>query len=83
MPLPGLPTAPPPPQPLQPTPRNNMTFFRPRSLAGALAATALLAAPAQAAWEPSKPIEFVVPAGTGGGADQMARFIQGMVAKRC
>jgi len=33
------------------------------------------------AWEPSKPIEFVVPAGTGGGADQMARFIQGVVAK--
>jgi putative tricarboxylic transport membrane protein len=34
-----------------------------------------------AAWEPSKTVEFVVPAGTGGGADQMARFIQGMVAK--
>ena len=34
-----------------------------------------------AAWEPSKPVEFVVPAGTGGGADQMARFIQGVVAK--
>jgi tripartite-type tricarboxylate transporter receptor subunit TctC len=33
------------------------------------------------AWEPSKPIEFIVPAGTGGGADQMARFIQGVVAK--
>ncbi|MBL8348970.1 MAG: tripartite tricarboxylate transporter substrate binding protein [Burkholderiaceae bacterium] len=36
---------------------------------------------ALAAWEPSKPVEFVVPAGTGGGADQMARFIQGVVAK--
>ncbi len=35
----------------------------------------------QAAWEPTKPVEFVVPAGTGGGADQMARFIQGVVAK--
>ncbi|NDF70888.1 MAG: tripartite tricarboxylate transporter substrate binding protein [Betaproteobacteria bacterium] len=34
-----------------------------------------------AAWEPSKPVEFVVPAGTGGGADQMARFIQGVVQK--
>lgn len=32
-------------------------------------------------WEPTKPIEFVVPAGTGGGADQMARFVQGVVAK--
>ena len=39
-----------------------------------------LASPAMA-WQPSKPIEFVVPAGTGGGADQMARFIQGVVAK--
>jgi putative tricarboxylic transport membrane protein len=48
----------------------------------ALAALALLHTPAQAqAWEPTKPVEFVVPAGTGGGADQMARFIQGMVAK--
>src|SRR6476646_4566180 len=38
------------------------------------------AAPAHA-WEPSKTVEFVVPAGTGGGADQMARFIQSVVAK--
>ena len=36
---------------------------------------------ANAAWEPTKPVEFVVPAGTGGGADQMARFLQGIVAK--
>jgi len=43
---------------------------------------ALAAAVAPAfAWEPSKPIEFVVPAGTGGGADQMARFLQGVAAK--
>lgn len=34
-----------------------------------------------AAWEPSKPIQLYVPAGTGGGADQMARVIQGIVAK--
>jgi len=34
-----------------------------------------------AAWEPSKPVQFIVPAGTGGGADQMARFIQGVVSK--
>jgi putative tricarboxylic transport membrane protein len=38
-------------------------------------------APAHAAWEPTKPVEFVVPAGTGGGADQMARLIQGIVIK--
>src|SRR6201999_1733666 len=36
---------------------------------------------AHAAWEPTKPVEFVVPAGTGGGADQMARLIQGVVIK--
>jgi putative tricarboxylic transport membrane protein len=51
------------------------------------AALALFAAgvavPAQAfaAWEPTKTVEFVVPAGTGGGADQMARVIQGIIAK--
>ncbi|HEX7052631.1 MAG TPA: tripartite tricarboxylate transporter substrate binding protein [Burkholderiales bacterium] len=49
------------------------------SLAGfALLAAAPLGAQA---WEPTKTVEFIVPAGSGGGADQMARFIQGMVAK--
>ena len=50
---------------------------------GALAVSALCAAGAALAqaWEPTRPVEFVVPAGTGGGADQMARFIQGVVAK--
>jgi putative tricarboxylic transport membrane protein len=33
------------------------------------------------AWEPTKPIEFVVPAGTGGGADVMARFITPIIEK--
>jgi putative tricarboxylic transport membrane protein len=33
------------------------------------------------AWEPSRPIEFVIPAGTGGGADQMARLISGIAEK--
>jgi len=36
--------------------------------------------PAQA-WEPSHPIEIIVPAGTGGGADQMARVMQGIITK--
>ena len=56
-----------------------------RRRAGVAAAATLIAVstaiPAHAAWEPTKPVEFVVPAGTGGGADQMARFIQGVVAK--
>jgi len=33
------------------------------------------------AWEPTRPVEFVIPAGTGGGADQMARLISGLVEK--
>jgi putative tricarboxylic transport membrane protein len=36
---------------------------------------------AQAAWEPTRPVEIIVPAGPGGGADQMARVIQGIVTK--
>src|SRR5512132_915388 len=48
-------------------------------LAGIAVAT-LQASPA-AAWEPTKPVEIIVPAGTGGGADQMARFLQGVIAK--
>jgi putative tricarboxylic transport membrane protein len=40
----------------------------------------VLAVPARA-WEPGKPIEFVIPAGTGGGADQMARLVANLVEK--
>ncbi len=47
----------------------------------AMAVLALAGAPCAFAWEPSKPVEFVVPAGTGGGADQMARLIQGIIVK--
>jgi tripartite-type tricarboxylate transporter receptor subunit TctC len=54
------------------------------AVGAALAAGASMAAglpnPA-AAWEPTKTVEFIVPAGTGGGADQMARMIQGVVQK--
>jgi putative tricarboxylic transport membrane protein len=32
-------------------------------------------------WQPTKAVTFIVPANTGGGADQMARFIQGVVTK--
>jgi putative tricarboxylic transport membrane protein len=37
--------------------------------------------PAQAAWEPTKPVEVIVPAGAGGASDQMARTIQGIIVK--
>ncbi len=33
------------------------------------------------AWEPTRPVEFIIPAGTGGGADVMARFIAPLVSK--
>ncbi len=42
---------------------------------GLVALMTVAVPPAAAAWEPTKPIEFVIPAGTGGGADQMARLI--------
>jgi putative tricarboxylic transport membrane protein len=52
-----------------------------RTLAFACGICSVAAVPALAAWEPTKPVEFIVPAGTGGGADQMARFLQGVIAK--
>ena len=51
------------------------------TLAGGLTAAAAIVAPPALAWEPTKAVTFVIPAGTGGGADQMARFIQGIVTK--
>lgn len=48
----------------------------------AMVAVVLWAATPARAWEPTAPVELIVPAGTGGGADQMARFIQKLVAER-
>jgi len=59
----------------------NRNIFRKAALAAALAAGVFAAQAPAYAWEPTKPVEFIVPAGTGGGADQMARFLQGVVAK--
>jgi len=63
-----------------PKPRFSNSIKHATALALAAAALAV-AGPARAAWEPTKPVEFVIPAGTGGGADQMARLIQGIVVK--
>ena len=49
-------------------------------MASAVLLAATLTGPV-AAWEPTKSVEFIIPAGTGGGADQMARFTQLVVAK--
>jgi len=52
-----------------------------RLLAATCVGAAALWAQNAIAWEPTKAVEFIVPAGTGGGADQMARFLQGVVSK--
>jgi putative tricarboxylic transport membrane protein len=50
------------------------------TLALTAAVAGLYMTPASA-WEPTRNVEFIVPAGTGGGADQMARMIQGIISK--
>ncbi len=59
------------------------TRSRRLGLAAALGSAMALASalPSSAAWEPNRPVEIIVPAGPGGGADQMARVIQGIVTK--
>ena len=51
-------------------------------MTAAISALALqAAAPTQAAWEPTKPVEIVVAAGAGGASDQMARMMQAAIQK--
>jgi len=61
-----------------------MTTKLTRRLSLALAASAALvaSAPAFAAdWKPSKPVEMVIMAGQGGGADRLARLFQSIIQK--
>jgi tripartite-type tricarboxylate transporter receptor subunit TctC len=46
-----------------------------------MTAASVPAMAASGSWEPTKSVEFIIPAGTGGGADQMARLLQGIVVK--
>ena len=39
------------------------------------------AAASQDGWKPKKPVEFVIMAGQGGGADRLARLIQSIIEK--
>ncbi len=53
----------------------------------ALAAAVLMTAvgfqsPAMADWSPKKPIELIIMAGAGGGADQIARLLQGLAEQK-
>ncbi len=50
-------------------------------LTGATALVAGVSSAAMAEWKPQKPIEFVVMAGKGGGADKAVRFMQSIIAK--
>ena len=43
--------------------------------------TTVTAQDAAAAWQPKKPVEFVIMAGKGGGADKMARLMQTIIEK--
>src|SRR5438067_1427381 len=52
-----------------------------RSLFLLAVAVVLVPRRAAAAWQPTKPVEFVIPAGTGGGADLMARFVTAIIQK--
>jgi putative tricarboxylic transport membrane protein len=51
------------------------------SIAAALAAASFAIAAPAAAWQPNKPIEFVVTSGAGGGTDNFARVIQSIITK--
>jgi tripartite-type tricarboxylate transporter receptor subunit TctC len=50
--------------------------------AGASAAIAATPGAANADWQPQKPVEFIIMAGTGGGADQIARLLQGLIEQK-
>src|SRR4051812_11527317 len=56
-------------------------WMRPSSLLAIGLAQLAVALPAGAAWEPTKPVEFIIPSGTGGGADLMARFVSAVIQK--
>jgi len=51
-------------------------------LIAAAAATVAFSSSAMAAWTPKKPVELIIMAGTGGGADQIARLLQGLIEKK-
>ncbi len=53
-----------------------------KTLVASAAALALMAPAALAEWQPRKPVEFIIMAGTGGGADQIARLLQGLIEQK-
>lgn len=62
--------------------REAVKWPRPVLAAAAVMASAMPASIMPAwAWEPTKPVEIIVPAGPGGASDQMARMIQAAIQK--
>lgn len=61
-----------------------MAFLKKLATIGATAALIAggLATAASAEWKPRKPIEMIIMAGKGGGADQIARLMQGLIEKK-
>jgi len=54
-----------------------------KSIAAGAAALGMMGSVASADdWQPRKPVEFVIMAGAGGGADQIARLLQGLIEKK-
>ncbi len=52
------------------------------ALAASVGSAAFVGMPAMAQWSPKKPVEFIIMAGTGGGADQIARLLQGLIEQK-
>lgn len=59
-----------------------MTFLRLSALAAAAFALCVGGVAGAQDWRPRKPIELVIMAGKGGGADQIARLLQGLIDKK-
>ncbi|MEM7074688.1 MAG: tripartite tricarboxylate transporter substrate binding protein [Pseudomonadota bacterium] len=53
-----------------------------KSLVASASVLAVTAPAAMAEWQPRKPVEFIIMAGTGGGADQIARLLQGLIEEK-
>jgi len=53
-----------------------------KTLSVSALALAVSAPAAFAEWAPRKPVEFIIMAGTGGGADQIARLLQGLIEQK-
>ncbi|MCP4431681.1 MAG: tripartite tricarboxylate transporter substrate binding protein [Gammaproteobacteria bacterium] len=60
--------------------KTQRTLIKMALAVGASAIMAAMPVVSQAAWEPQKPVEFVVMAGKGGGADKAVRLLQSIIA---